>query len=58
MSTLAEEKRTEVASEVVDLRFVPLSLVRETASADILRRIKPDSPAIPRVPVAAFNSSI
>ncbi|WP_165634860.1 hypothetical protein [Thermostaphylospora chromogena] len=56
MSILAEEKQTEVASDVADLRAVPLSLVREVGSDEILRRIvRSDAP---RVDVAAFNSSI
>ncbi|MFC4058403.1 hypothetical protein ACFOWE_08860 [Planomonospora corallina] len=54
----ADEKQTGITSSVRDLRDVPLALVRETESADIVRRVLPDSADVPRVSVAAFNSSI
>ncbi|GGS66216.1 hypothetical protein GCM10010156_26510 [Planobispora rosea] len=53
-----DEKQTEIASDVRDLRDVPLSLVREAEFDEIVRRLLPDASEIRRVPVAAFNSSI
>ncbi|GIH77271.1 hypothetical protein [Planobispora longispora] len=53
-----DEKQTEIASGVRDLRDVPLSLVREAEFDDIVRRLLPDASGVRRVPVAAFNSSI
>ncbi|GAA3442262.1 hypothetical protein [Planomonospora venezuelensis] len=52
------EKQAEVASDVRDLRDVPLALVRQAEFDEIVRRILPDSPDVRRVQVAAFNSSI
>ncbi|GII31139.1 hypothetical protein [Planotetraspora mira] len=47
-----------VASNVTDLRDVPLSLV-PTADVDrILGRVLPETVAVESVSVAAFNSSI
>ncbi|MFF3665188.1 hypothetical protein [Microtetraspora malaysiensis] len=54
----AAEKQTGVASDIRDLREVPLSLVRETEIDRVVRRLVPDSRDIERVSVAAFNSSI
>jgi FXSXX-COOH protein len=54
----ADEKQTEITSDVRDLRDVPLALVRETEFDGIVRRILPDPQEAPRVSVAAFNSSI
>jgi hypothetical protein len=49
---------TEVASDVKDLRDVPLSLVREADFDEIVKRLLPESADVERVSVAAFNSSI
>ncbi|MGI5492516.1 hypothetical protein [Microtetraspora malaysiensis] len=54
----AAETQTGVASDVRDLRDVPLSLVQETEIDRFVRRIVPDSLDTERVSVAAFNSSI
>ncbi|MCC5574323.1 hypothetical protein IMZ11_01535 [Microtetraspora sp. AC03309] len=52
------DQQTDIASDVRDLRDVPLSLVHEAEIDRVMRRIVPDSPDIQRVSVAAFNSSI
>ncbi|MFF5207858.1 FxSxx-COOH cyclophane-containing RiPP peptide [Streptosporangium sp. NPDC000396] len=57
---IADEKQTAIASEVKDLRRVPLAQMRtsdDNKVAGMLRRITPDAPDT-RVDVAAFQSAI
>ncbi|MEV8632184.1 hypothetical protein AB0395_11070 [Streptosporangium sp. NPDC051023] len=55
---IIEEKQSEVASDVKDLRDVPLDRVPQTDADSIVRRVAPGAAPVERVSVAAFNSSI
>jgi FXSXX-COOH protein len=58
MVMIADDQEPDVASDLQDLRLVPLTeIAKSAAGADMLRRILAEqSPH--HVPVAAFNSSI
>jgi FXSXX-COOH protein len=58
MVMVADDQIPEIASDLQDLRLVPLTEIAESAAgADVLARILPE-PSSHHVPVAAFNSSI
>lgn len=53
----AEADRASVATDLVDLRDLPLSRIGSLADAGLLKRVLPE-PSAKRVAVAAFQSSI
>jgi hypothetical protein len=55
----SETKERPVASEISDLRSIPISELVATAEANVVvARLMSESSQSPRVPVAAFNSYI
>lgn len=57
MNAVSEDAESGIATDLVDVRDLPLSRVGSFADAGLLKRVLPELSG-KRVPVAAFQSSI